>query len=139
MNARKLSWIGALASMIAATSQAAIIGSFDGVDVQMTDTAYGWICDSSSPNTQPPGDLVMYDGPAGGGGSVIQGYPMSSSWGYSRPDVPAAGFCGSNAHTGFQLVGWFYPDTVYLYYKFPNNTLQQIGTAHNCSSGPGWC
>jgi hypothetical protein len=133
---------GLLAAACCAVSlpaDAVINGYYDAVYLQMTDTANGWICESTAPGIAPPGDLVVYTGgPAGGGGTLYIATSVSNAWNHSRPDVPLAGYCGTNQNTGWELVGWF-DGITYVYYRDTGGGLQLLqGSPKNCS-GPGWC
>jgi hypothetical protein len=130
------------ASMAAVPSQAAIIGYFDQANINMVDSVSGWLCDSASPYTAPSGTLELWNGtPASG--TLVTSMPMSYVWGESRPDVPAAGLCGTNANTGWTMIDWFsVADNLSIYFKFPNNTWQRInGGPYDCTAftPPGTC
>ena len=122
-------------AVLATPAQATVIGYFDAAYIAMSDSIYGWICESSSPNTAPPGDfLVKRDGTFNS-----LSYSVATHWGHYRPDVPAAGLCGSNAYTGFQLSDWFAASDLRLYYRDGNGNLHEMnGSPKNCSA-LGWC
>ena len=126
--------IGSFVSL-SLTANSAINGYFDAIHYGLVDDAYGWICDSSNPNTAPPGNLVWYSGgPAGGGGTIWQENSVSFYWGFYRPDVPAAGYCGSNQYAGFGAHDWI-PSTVYLYYRDTSGNLTLINGSPKICSG----
>ena len=128
----------ALLGAAAAPASANILGWFDSVNVAMVDNAYGWICDSASPNTAPAGDLVVKNRNSG---FTVGTYSVASSWGGYRPDVPSAGFCGSNDYTGWTVMGWFAhtDEPIDVYYRFPDTTMQLLGGSGKVCNGVGWC
>lgn len=134
-------WVTKAAALITATTlalpaNAAIFGWFDVIYVGMFDTATGWICDTADPNSVPQGSLVIYRN-----GTYYGEQAVSSAWGGYRPDVPAAGYCGSNSYTGWSLSGWFTGTGVAIdvYYRHPDNSLQLIGGSGKVCNGPGIC
>jgi hypothetical protein len=131
-----------VSGVLSLPSRAAINGNFDAVYVDMVDTLTGWICESTSPNNSPPGDLVLYTGgAAGSGGSEHVSWPVSLHWGIYRPDVPSAGFCGSNNYTGWSAQTWIPFNTdLYLYYRDTSGGLTLLGgSPKNCPQQVGNC
>jgi hypothetical protein len=127
----------ALASALgaASSSQAAIIGYFDMINVGMTDTAYGWICDTSSPYTAPSGNLVVYVE-----GSYYGEQSVTSAWGGARSDVASS--CGRNGYAGWTIVGWLASDNspgTEIYYRLPDNSLQLLGGSGKVCTQLGNC
>ena len=145
MKFRQLSALALSAAIAAAPSQAAVIGWFDAIDVQMVDTAFGWICESTDPNTAPPGNLVIYiDGAAGGGGQLYHEEAVSAVWGHPRQDVGESGLCGTNYYAGWSMGPLYLADhpPVHVYYRDAGGTLHEMnGSPKDCTGqpAPGYC
>lgn len=123
----------------ASPAHAAPNGWFDCLTIGSSDSITGWICESTDPfNTASYGVLSVYvNGPAGTGSHYGDYY---AGGGVYRPDVPAAGFCGSNNYAGFGLAGWYWTHpstTIYLYFKDNNNNLTLLGGSPKTLTGPG--
>ena len=148
MRTTRRMWIAAAAFTTAAFSTPALsqatvtasapvgeIGWLDGVEVDMVDTAYGWVCENEDAfRTAAYGSIdVFLDGPAGFG--IYYGnFPLNSTnWGYFKDGVNAAGYCGTNPYVAFRLSGWFAdeeggsPNTIYLYWRDAAGHLTKIG------------
>ena len=129
--------VALLASAIASVAHAGIQGYFDKLNVASTDTAYGWICDTSNFSTAPAGELVIYVA-----GSYYGEVEVANVWGGYRPDVPSGGFCGTNNYTGWAITGWFAtpnsPGTQ-IYYRHPGGTLELLGGSGKVCPNPGDC
>ena len=130
--------LAAIALTFAAASPSAfavINGWFDMVHVGSVDTAYGWICESSNPGTAPTGNLVVKSD-----GNTVGTFSVSSSWGGYRPDVPGAGYRGSNNYTGFAVMGRFWHSGEQIDVYYDDGTQQLIGGSGKlCTTVPGDC
>ena len=123
------------AAMAAGHANAGEIGWLDGVNVDMVDTAYGWVCENEDPYMTPSyGSIDVYlDAPADKGGYYYGNYRLQQyNWGYLKQNVNAAGYCGSNPYVAFRLEGWFSedsggPNTIYLYWRDSAGHLTPIG------------
>jgi hypothetical protein len=144
MKVHKLCALALSAAIATAPAQAAVIGWFDAIDMQMVDNGFGWICESTDPNTAPPGNLVVYiDGPAGVGQLYLE-YSVASMWGALRLDVPQSGQCGSNNNTGWNTGAAYLSahPTIHVYYRDTGGTLHELnGSPKDCTGqpAPGYC
>jgi hypothetical protein len=129
--------IAAIVCSSAFPAAATVDGWFDAVAPGAIDQAYGWICDEGSPYSTPSGSLAVYLN-----GVYYTDYNLTSSdYGSYRSDVPAAGFCGGNAYVGWQISGFFVAQnqTIDVYYRFPNNSLQLLGGSGKICNNGSYC
>ena len=118
-----------------ASSQAGEVGWLDSVDVDMVDTAYGWVCENEDAfHTPSYGSIDVFLGGPAGIGTFYGNFPLSQgNYGYYKDGVTAAGFCGTNTYVGFRLSGWFAnedgsaPSNIYLYWHDSTGRLTKIG------------
>ncbi len=130
-------WIGAaaLCAAMAGNGNAAEIGWVDGVNVDMVDTVYGWVCENEDAFRTPQyGSIdVFLDGPAGFGIYYGNFTLQQGTYGYFKEGVNAAGYCGTNPYVSFQFSGWFAdqegggPNSIYLYWRDKSGNLTKIG------------
>ena len=110
-------------------------GWVDAVNVDSSDTVYGWVCmNPDSVNTGSYGSLDVYlDGPFGVGYYYGNYKLTGADYGAYRTGVNEAGYCGDNPNVGFQLSGWFSdfssggPNTIYVYWRDNSGTITMLG------------
>ncbi len=121
--------------LAAGTANAGVNGWLDGVNVDMTDTAFGWVCmNEDAFNTPEYGSLDVYlHAPADKGGEFYDNFKLQpNQWGYFKKGINAAGYCGTDPYVSFKLDGWFSeegygPNTIYIYFRDKAGHLTLIG------------